>query len=561
MRHLTKNRMPLPILFILLLLTQYGFSQDVDQRSSYPALNIKYPKHLKIDHALFKLWQIYRTQGIEKAREYAQYKPSVNLSDHRVRVEVLAALPSVKTQSLPSRGLAYHITAMGGKVELRHRSIYQCLIPLAVVNDVANMAQVAYIKLPLKAQLHTISEGVKFSGADKLQPLSPFRKGRTARVGVLDLGFQDYQTLLGSELPSDTEARSFRQDGDLTGGGISHGSACAEIVHDMAPDAKIYLANFNTLYEIYSALSWFESQDVNIITCSIGWYNAGAGDGTGPITEAVKQAKNLGMQWVNSAGNDAMTHWEGLFSDSNKDGYMDFGSDDIFEFKMPAYQPVQVLMNWDDWGTWNGSSYPGSSNDYDLYLYYYDTTAQDWVQVDSSENPQNGIPGHWPVESITDWSKSKTTTWGVKIKRNAGAQNKKIELFFDFNYTYDMEFTVSEGSLTIPADSADVVAVGAIPWEEGYKDYYYPYSGRGPTADGRLKPDLTAASGVSNQTYGTFYGTSASAPHAAGAMALLYNKTPFSLEQIVELLFARADDWGQLGQDLIFGIGKLDLDE
>ena len=43
------------------------------------------------------------------------------------------------------------------------------------------------------------------------------------------------------------------------------------------------------------------------------------------------------------------------------------------------------------------------------------------------------------------------------------------------------------------------------------------YSSWGPTNDNRMKPDLTAAAGVQNFTYGTFPGTSASTPAAAGA--------------------------------------------
>jgi subtilisin family serine protease len=56
-----------------------------------------------------------------------------------------------------------------------------------------------------------------------------------------------------------------------------------------------------------------------------------------------------------------------------------------------------------------------------------------------------------------------------------------------------------------------------------------------------------------------FLGTSASAPHVAGAFALLSGKTPYSLEQIYAILQNRAVDLGPAGKDNQFGYGRLNL--
>ena len=69
--------------------------------------------------------------------------------------------------------------------------------------------------------------------------------GQGTKVAIVDLGFQGYEDLLGTELPDSVVARSFRADGDITGGGEVHGSGCAEIVHDVAPSAQLYLINFS----------------------------------------------------------------------------------------------------------------------------------------------------------------------------------------------------------------------------------------------------------------------------------------------------------------------------
>ncbi len=80
-----------------------------------------------------------------------------------------------------------------------------------------------------------------------------------------------------------------------------------------------------------------------------------------------------------------------------------------------------------------------------------------------------------------------------------------------------------------PADAFDVIAVGAV----NSQNQLASFSSRGPTSDGRIKPEVVAmgvsvfgaSSGSINQ-YITASGTSAAAPIAAGVGALLLSKYP-----------------------------------
>jgi hypothetical protein len=429
--------------------------------------------------------------------------------------------------------------------------LVQGRVPIAAIENLVQSDLVRSIRRPFRPIPLTISEGVAKTGANQWQSLTPYRKSASRpKLAVLDLGFKGYASLLGGDLPPTVTTRSFRADGDLSANQI-HGAACAEIVYDMCPDADLFLVNFNTDVEQHNAVNWLIAQGVQVISYSIGWWNAGDGKGTGPIDSDVKKAAASGIVWASSAGNYALDHWEGTYSDTNANGWHNFEpGNEILNFWVPAYTSVEAFLNWDDWGNWSGSSYSGSAQDYDLYLYIW--SGGHWYLVDYSIGSQTGW--EWPTESIADWYTTTSTYWGVAIRQWSTTRNCKLELFTAGN-SGAIEYNVPEGSLTIPADSPDAIAAGATDWST---DAYHTYSSRGPTHDGRTKPDFAAPSGVSTSTYGAnnFYGTSASAPHLAGAFGLLKDKTAYTLAQIKQILINRAINLGDANK---FGAGRLNL--
>jgi len=155
-------------------------------------------------------------------------------------------------------------------------------------------------------------------------------------------------------------------------------------------------------------------------------------------------------------------------------------------------------------------------------------------------------------------------------------------------------FLEGDGQMTIaePGNAERVITVGAyvtkISWNsqagffraEGYELYALaPFSSRGPTRDGRLKPEIAApgawiASARSRDAQvSPWYalpdglnmmlaGTSMSAPHVAGACALLLSlRSGLSWSEILAALRAgaRADSFVGSAPNPSWGFGKLDL--
>ncbi len=359
--------------------------------------------------------------------------------------------------------------------------------------------------------------------------------GRSIKVGILD-DFAGFSSLMGTELPATVVARCYTDMGlapdpaDLSACEHSsdHGTAVAEAIIDLAPDAVLYLSNPQLRADVPDAVAWMIAQGVDIINHSISYLWDGPGDGTSPFRDSplrvVDRAVAGDILWANAAGNGADETWFGAYADADSNGLLEFGpNDETNRVGLVAGVPFVAQLRWDD--RWSGAS-----RDLDLYLIYDSNNDGDLdisEIVAGSNSEQSGEGDHHAYE-VFIYVPIITGFYYLMVEHFSGAAPSWIQLNDFYGTAHAMEHVTLRGSIGNPAESANpgLLAIGAAPWWSTAE--IEPFSSRGPTPDGRIKPDLVGADGGDSATYGPagLYGTSQAAPHVAGLAALVLQAFP-----------------------------------
>ena len=126
-------------------------------------------------------------------------------------------------------------------------------------------------------------------------------------------------------------------------------------------------------------------------------------------------------------------------------------------------------------------------------------------------------------------------------------------------------------TMTVPAAARGIIAMGSLldPAGAGTKYGFVlsEYSSRGPTSDGRVKPDLVApgesilaADAGTGAGYVSLSGTSMAAPFGAGSAALIIAANPaLRPDDVRSIMTATAEDFGAPGPDSDYGAGRLQV--
>ena len=387
------------------------------------------------------------------------------------------------------------------------------------------------------------TEGVAAIGADVAHQLD--HRGQGTKIAVIDGGFEPANPLLQEMEPhyccvgldSSRPEKYVAREGEVAME-HPHGTSCAIIAADVAPEAEFYLISFDQddslvgwLFALYHAAV---KLDVDIISCSLEFLMPTChADGTGLLNDAVHEIlEETDTVMALASGNWAMgngsgkSFYGGTFANADDNFLHDFTPDaeksyDRGGLRFHACQGdrVAIVLEWDDWNRETGSV------DLDLFLSF------DAYQVGITAARAQQFERTTPPVEVLSLTIPYTGYYSLSIEDRAAKWHGQPETSVSFHLNLSnashafetVEHHMSAGSTREVATNTAVVSVGAVSLA---KFDVLPYSSRGLTADGRSAPELCGPSGVTGTTYELFHGTSAAAPYVAGAFAVLKSAFP-----------------------------------
>jgi subtilisin family serine protease len=330
--------------------------------------------------------------------------------------------------------------------------------------------------------------------------------GKGVKVAVLDSGFRGYRDHLGKSLPAKVTARSARKDGNMEAKDSQHGILVAEVVHAVAPDAELLLANWDpdSPESFLEAVKWARDQGAKVITCSVVMPSWSDGEGNGPVHRRLCELLGDGTRpgdplFFSCAGNTARRHWSGTFN-AGADGYH-LWSDKV------ALNPVS----------------PWFDDRVSLELCWSNADARYRLEV---IDPETGKPAEGvtyrdqtdPPATTARFVPKSGKSYAVRAKQVTGKPGK-----FHLNSlaAYLGEVRLAS-SIPFPGDGPEVITVGAVELDGSRASF----SACGPNSP-RPKPDVVAP--IPFGTYmraRPFSGTSCATPQAAATGALCFSRNP-----------------------------------
>ncbi len=465
--------------------------------------------------------------------------------------------------------LATLVSSVGGHTLASVPGAVTAAVPSGSLSTLAASNSVSTITAPVRAHTEgSVSEGVAASGAGAWQTSG--NTGSGVKVAIVDGGFTGLSTEVGAgNLPAATVVNG---DHCQNVNDSDHGTAVAEIVHQMAPGAQLFLYCVDDDGGFQQSETELQAAGVTIVNSSLGFPGDSRGDGNGAAgstVATVETARKAGILWIQSAGNNAVDHWSGNMFDTDADTLIDLNGtssefDGVFvpgtNNNSGVAGSADLDLQWDQW--------PVSASTIKLLAFGWQCNDADCTQ--DLETPINPDAYGDPTPVVAEGGAGQTAAvdipvtvstaldqeWDVAVQFVTGGFGESYDLSYwgdvspNFN-SYANPARAAARSISDPATSPYALAVGAVdgsgtnacnsdqaatgtpPLED--------FSSQGPTIDGRIKPDISAYDAVSGNIYTRFCGTSAAAPHVAGAAALVKAAAPtMDATQIQTFLEQRA---------------------
>ncbi|WP_084597902.1 S8 family serine peptidase [Micromonospora chokoriensis] len=544
----------------------------------------------KVDDGLLR-----RLRGVGATVRYPSQRTDTVFVDAPVaQLDAIASWSEVGRVTVPSGFQTSRTDAPGRRVE----------IGPAAKSETAEQVASALRSAPVSA--NAVGQGAVVSEGDRAHAADTARsKYKVTGVGVKVCAISDgvlslNNSVAAGELPGDVDVLPGQA------GQGDEGTAMLEIIHDLAPSAKL---GFATAYETEenfadNILALRFSARCDIIVDDILYYHEAAFQ-DGLVAQAVSQVIADGAFYFSSAGNDGNTmdgstgNYEADFVDSGRSVAKFVGKAHDFNpgSGVQIFNPLSASSTGKAVTLWWNDPLGASANDYDMYVVDADGNV-----VTASQDTQDGDAD--PFEFLgTEYAAGQR----LAVVKFSG-EDRYFQLsalrgrFADTTdglkaYTtpgVTRGHSAVQQAFSVAAAPASVAAGQSEPGDPASPAGPYPqtftrtsslerFTSDGPRriffqADGtpvtpgnltssggevRQKPDIAAADGVATSVWGfqPFFGTSAAAPHAAAIAALTLSGNPGMTNAELRTAMTRtALDLAPAGVDARSGHGMVRAD-
>jgi hypothetical protein len=439
--------------------------------------------------------------------------------------------------------------------------------------------------------------------------------GSGIRIGVISNSYNQQggaaASVTAGDLPGQGNPNGYTQDVVLLNDTVSsndEGRAMAEIIHDVAPGAEIY---FRTAFighaDYVDAINELAAAGCDIIVDDINYFDEPFFQ-DGIISQAVNQVTANGILYFTAALNAGFNGFESQFVDSgvNLRGQWgrvhDFGTNgsgttvninangrnvtiSALELNTSPNFTHDISLQWDDPSSvFTNPNGPGPDTDMTLIIIGTDNNGVlRPLAWSTSESIANGTPF-----DRLNYAAGPNLPLYLAISVRSGV-NPGTFRFINFNRSFG--FSPSVGTLVGHANATGAITTGAVRYDNSPAFNGVPVRENSSSAGGlsilldfdgnpfpnpiiRQKPDFMAPDGantsffgalgngdVENDGFRNFYGTSAAAPHAAAAVALMLEaaqsqNVELTKQQILEAINTTAIDMtNTVGYDISTGFG------
>lgn len=239
-------------------------------------------------------------------------------------------------------------------------------------------------------------------------------------------------------------------------------------------------------------------------------------------------------------GNEHGTHVAGILGAAEVAGEPDSGAGMCPDIRLYDLRVLDRRGSGDEFSVISALQFVGYLNSHKDYLVIHGAN----LSLSIRHEVESYACGATPVCDEAE----RLVASGVVVVAAAGNQG-----FAKLETTSGVREAYQGLSITDPGNAQKVITVGSTHRSSPFTYGVSYFSSRGPTGDGRMKPDLVAPgekimSTVPNGGYKVKDGTSMSTPHVSGAAALLMarnNELIGKAERIKEILLETATDLGR----------------